>query len=214
MTVDTRQNPIESSEHTVTVIGFGRRFVATLFDGLLIAFFSTLLIGVFGFLSIIVISFNPYGNQTGFTTLFIVSTVLASVIYYVGFWVGSGGQTIGKSTLGIRAIRTDGAPISVGQGLLRYVGYIISGLIFSLGFIWVAFDGKRQGWHDKLAGTYVIDVDDGETLAGTNEVKFVQSDAGKGWIWIVIWIILALTAPASLWGMLFFLGPAVNRLLN
>ena len=91
---------------------------------------------------------------------------------------------------------------------------VISGLIFSLGFIWVAFDGKRQGWHDKLAGTYVIEEDDDETFSRTNEIKFVQSDPGKSWIWIIIWIILALTAPAALWGTLFFLGPIVNNLFN
>ncbi|MBW2651381.1 MAG: RDD family protein [Deltaproteobacteria bacterium] len=37
-----------------------------------------------------------------------------------------------------------------------WVGYIISKLPFFLGFIWVAFDGRKQGWHDKIAGTYVI----------------------------------------------------------
>jgi len=213
MTVDKKQNVFEQSEHTVTVIGFGRRFAATLIDGLLIAFLSVIIIGVFGFLSIIVASFNPYSDSNTFNILFIVSTLLVSVLYYVGMWARSDGQTIGKSTLGIRVIRTDGSSISVGRGLLRYVGYIINGVIFSLGFIWVAFDRKRQGWHDKLAGTYVISVDDTESV-GKNEVNYVQSDAGKGWVWVVIWIILALAAPASLGGTLFFLGPVVNRLFG
>ena len=31
-------------------------------------------------------------------------------------------------------------------------------MIFDLGFIWILFDSKRQGWHDKLAGTVVIEV--------------------------------------------------------
>jgi len=41
------------------------------------------------------------------------------------------------------------------QLLLRYVGYFLSS-IFLLGFIWVAFDKRKQGWHDKLAGTVVV----------------------------------------------------------
>jgi uncharacterized RDD family membrane protein YckC len=177
-------------------------------------FFSAILMGVFALLSIIVVSYNPYGDSVGFTTLFFLSGILVSIIYYVRFWTKSEGQTIGKGMVGIRAIRTDGSSISLGQGLLRYLGYVVSGLIFSLGFIWVAFDGKRQGWHDKLAGTYVIEEDDDETFSRTNEIKFVQSDPGKSWIWIIIWIILALAAPAALWGTLFFLGPIVNNLFN
>jgi uncharacterized RDD family membrane protein YckC len=41
------------------------------------------------------------------------------------------------------------------QFLLRYVGYFLSS-IFLLGFIWIAFDPRKQGWHDKLAGTVVV----------------------------------------------------------
>jgi uncharacterized RDD family membrane protein YckC len=214
MTVDTSQNPIEASEKTVTVIGFGRRFLATLIDGLIVLFITFILMAVFAVLSIIVASYNPYGDLVGFNALFFVSAIVVSVIYYVRFWASSEGQTIGKGMMNIRVISTDGASISVGKGIIRYIGYIISGLIFSLGFIWIAFDGKRQGWHDKIAGTYVVDEDDDETFARTKDLKFVQSDPGKGWIWLIIWIILALAAPASLWGMLFFLGPVVNNLFN
>jgi uncharacterized RDD family membrane protein YckC len=33
------------------------------------------------------------------------------------------------------------------------VGYWISGLVFGLGFIWAAFDGRKEAWHDKLFDT-------------------------------------------------------------
>jgi len=214
MTVNTSQNPVEASEHTVTVIGFGRRFVATLIDGLVVLFITFILMAVFAILSIIVASYNPYGDLVGFHTLFLVSAIVISAIYYVRFWTTSEGQTIGKGMMNIRVISTDGSSISVGKGIIRYLGYIISGLIFSLGFIWITFDGKRQGWHDKIAGTYVVDEDDDETFARTKKLEFVQSDSGKGWIWMVIWIIIALTVPAALWSTLFFLGPVVNNLFN
>ncbi len=45
---------------------------------------------------------------------------------------------------------------SVGQLIGRYFAYFISTLPFGLGFFWVAFDSKKQGWHDKLAGTVVV----------------------------------------------------------
>jgi uncharacterized RDD family membrane protein YckC len=49
-----------------------------------------------------------------------------------------------------------GNTLTVGQSIGRYLGYFISTLPFGLGLIWVAFDPRKQGWHDKLAGTVVI----------------------------------------------------------
>jgi len=51
--------------------------------------------------------------------------------------------------------KTLGAP-STGQLIVRYVGYFISSLFLCLGFLWIAFDARKQGWHDKIAGTVVI----------------------------------------------------------
>ncbi|MCF4372590.1 RDD family protein, partial [Acinetobacter baumannii] len=42
------------------------------------------------------------------------------------------------------------------QSLIRYIGYIPSILVFCIGLIWVAFDAKKQGWHDKMAKTVVV----------------------------------------------------------
>ena len=42
------------------------------------------------------------------------------------------------------------------QAIGRYVGYMISMVVLLLGFFWIAFDQRKQGWHDKLAGTLVI----------------------------------------------------------
>ena len=49
-----------------------------------------------------------------------------------------------------------GGPLTVGQSIGRYLGYFVSTIPFGLGLIWVAFDPKKQGWHDKLARTVVI----------------------------------------------------------
>ena len=50
-------------------------------------------------------------------------------------------------------------PASSGQLLLRMVGYVPSGLVFGLGFLAVFSDPRRQGWHDKMAGTLVVSDD-------------------------------------------------------
>ncbi len=49
-----------------------------------------------------------------------------------------------------------GQPASTGQLIGRYFAYIVSTLPLMLGFIWIAFDPRKQGWHDKLAGTIVV----------------------------------------------------------
>jgi uncharacterized RDD family membrane protein YckC len=81
---------------------------------------------------------------------------LFSAVYYVGFWTWRG-QTPGMMLFGLRVAReTDGSPPGLARSILRYVGYFISQLVLFIGFIWVAFDSRKQGWHDKIAGTVVV----------------------------------------------------------
>jgi uncharacterized RDD family membrane protein YckC len=51
--------------------------------------------------------------------------------------------------------KTGGTP-STGQFVGRYFAYILSMLPLLLGYLWAAWDPKKQTWHDKLAGTYVV----------------------------------------------------------
>jgi uncharacterized RDD family membrane protein YckC len=44
----------------------------------------------------------------------------------------------------------------LGRAALRYVGYVISTLVCYIGLIWAAFDSRKQGWHDKIASTVVV----------------------------------------------------------
>jgi uncharacterized RDD family membrane protein YckC len=87
--------------------------------------------------------------------IYIVMIAIWSIGYFVCFW-SAGGQTPGKMVLGIRVISADGEIISFWRALLRYFGYIISGIIIYLGFLWITWDKDKQGWHDKIAGTYVV----------------------------------------------------------
>lgn len=90
-----------------------------------------------------------------FAILYTLTTTLAGMAYFTWFH-GTGGRTPGKMLLGLRVIRTSGEPMGFGIAFLRWVGYIVSALPFWLGFIWIALDGKKQGWHDKIAATLVV----------------------------------------------------------
>lgn len=75
---------------------------------------------------------------------------------YFSYFFGKG-QTLGLKAAKIKLCGTDGTyPIEYGKGFLRWVGMIISGLVIGLGFLWILIDENRQGWHDKIAGTYVL----------------------------------------------------------
>lgn len=65
--------------------------------------------------------------------------------------------TPGKMVLSLRVVDaiTGNAP-TLGQCIGRYLGYFVSTIPLGLGLIWVAFDARKQGWHDKLAGTVVL----------------------------------------------------------
>jgi uncharacterized RDD family membrane protein YckC len=69
------------------------------------------------------------------------------------------GDTIGKKMLGL-AIVTDqtrpGQGLGWGKAFLRLLGHFVSGLVFSIGYLLVAFTSRKQGLHDMIAGTYVV----------------------------------------------------------
>lgn len=71
-------------------------------------------------------------------------------------WVNKAG-TPGKLVLGLRVVDAQsGEYLSIGQAIGRYLAYIPAMLALMMGILWVAWDSKKQGWHDKLAGTVVI----------------------------------------------------------
>jgi uncharacterized RDD family membrane protein YckC len=81
---------------------------------------------------------------------------LFGLVYFVGFW-SYRGQTPGMMPFRLWVVNLeDGARPDVVRAFLRYVGLIISFAVILLGVIWVAFDGRKQGWHDKIASTLVI----------------------------------------------------------
>lgn len=199
-----------SEARKIQVIGFGRRLAATLIDGLILFTATFLLVLVVG---IVGVYLNIYSNNEPIPidTLYLICGLILSILYYVVAWSKSG-QTIAKSVLGIKVVGSDGKPLSVGKALLRYLGYIISALLFSLGFLWIAFDKKRQGLHDKLASSYAID---GYTdIYGDENLEFVPADSKPGWLWLAIWFLIAMVAPAALLSSLLIMGPTIGRIIT
>jgi uncharacterized RDD family membrane protein YckC len=135
----------------VEYAGFWIRVGAALIDTLLIVAVTVpLLVSVYGW--------KYFGEATTFLAGpadFLISWVLPAVAV-IAFWLARQ-ATPGKMVLSLRVVDAKtGGTLSVGQSIGRYFGYYVSTIPLLIGLIWVAFDSRKQGWHDKLAGTVVL----------------------------------------------------------
>lgn len=131
--------------------GFGLRYGAWMFD------FLITLIALMMF-TFIVSAIGRRAVVDSNQDLFIVGglTALLLIINFVVL-AGLNGQSAGMRILGIQIARTDGKRFNMKGAMLRHlVGYPLSMLVFFLGFLWMLWDPRQQGWHDKLAGTIVV----------------------------------------------------------
>jgi uncharacterized RDD family membrane protein YckC len=80
---------------------------------------------------------------------------LVALAYFAGMWAWKG-TTIGGIVLGLKVVRLDGAPITFPVALVRGLAAAFSVVVLFLGFLWIAWDRDKQGWHDKIAGTLVL----------------------------------------------------------
>jgi uncharacterized RDD family membrane protein YckC len=130
--------------------GFWIRLGATLIDTVIMVIVLT-----------IPLSFI-YGQQYWHGTAYIhgfwdfILGYVVPIMATIWFWLRFMG-TPGKMALKLRVVDAHtGNKLSLGQAIGRYFAYIVSIVPFGLGFIWIGIDSRKQGWHDKLAGTVVI----------------------------------------------------------
>ena len=144
-------------------VGFWARFLAMIIDTIWTSILLGLLIlAIFGTSFTAIDVTNPdlsaemvrVAGQGAGGSFFAQSLLIALLI--IGFWIWKG-ATPGKMVISAEIVdaKTLGKA-SPGQLIVRYVGYYISFIVFCLGFLWVAIDKRKQGWHDKIAGTVVV----------------------------------------------------------
>ncbi len=124
--------------------GFWLRTVATLID-------SFWLYGI-----IYVIIFTTIGYNKGHTISQFILEWLIPFFVVMLFWKLKQ-STPGKMIFGFKIVdaKTLGK-VPIGRLILRYLAYFLSMLPLFAGCIWVAFDAKKQAWHDKIAGTVIV----------------------------------------------------------
>jgi uncharacterized RDD family membrane protein YckC len=131
-------------------VGFWPRVGAALIDSVLVVMVTAPLVTwIYG---------REYWDSTRFVhgpADLLINWVLPAVAVIL-FWMYRQ-ATPGKMAIGARVVdaATGQAP-STRQLVIRYLGYYVSTIPLLLGLLWVAFDPRKQGWHDKLAGTVVV----------------------------------------------------------
>jgi len=79
-----------------------------------------------------------------------------TVLYYSYMESSKYQATFGKMVLGIKVTGTNGLPIAFPVALLRNLSKYISMFILYIGYIMIIFDDRKQGLHDKIADTLVV----------------------------------------------------------
>ena len=128
----------------MTYAGFGIRFAALIIDAVVLG----VVVAILSLVNITSIT-DPSASGT------IIQTLI-SFAYYIIF-TATTGQTLGKMALGIMVVDVNGGKLTIGKVILREtIGKFVSFVTLFIGFIIVRFDAKNQGFHDKIASSYVI----------------------------------------------------------
>ena len=127
--------------------GFWIRFAASLIDAFILSF-----VILIPFILLMLI-----GNSelVGFGVIVLyIAAFIGQIFYYVMMPLSKYQGTLGKYFLGLKIVDVNGNKISAGKSWLRYLGYILSGIMY-IGYIMVAFTEGKRGLHDFIANTYV-----------------------------------------------------------
>ncbi len=138
--------------------GFWIRTLAFIVDKVILFFCSLLLFVI----SIFIVKAGLRSvladiSNHSFLIAYYSMTIVINMLYFTYFH-GTIGQTPGKKLCGLLVIRKTGEPMTIRRAFIRWLGYFLSSIIFYAGYLWVAFDSHKQGWHDKIAGTNVIKI--------------------------------------------------------
>jgi uncharacterized RDD family membrane protein YckC len=172
---DIREDTVQKKREVSTLefAGFWRRLTATLIDLFALAVISSVIFMIFapyqwfgfsGFWSTGDVFEEPVWRALPYLVGGNFLSLIVNIAYFVGFWVRKG-QTPGKMLMNIKLVRMDASNLTFGIALLRYLGYIVSSAVFLIGFIWIAFDNRKQGFHDKIAETYVVRIPEAPVTA-------------------------------------------------
>ena len=143
------QKKIEYDETKVEYASFLARWVAFTLDNALFAVLTIILLFLF-----------PDFENSFKVGLYRTFITLLLILLMITFWVKFDGATPGKKLMKIKVVNADTLQtIDYQQATKRFLGYILSSVIFLLGFLMVLFTKRKQGLHDIVSKTIVVNSD-------------------------------------------------------
>jgi uncharacterized RDD family membrane protein YckC len=149
--------------------GFWIRFLARVIDAILLGIVGTiiriplaLIMGTGSLLSLGRIDQdNPAAALAALGPIFALAGLsfviqVALTLVYEVYFLTTRGATVGKMALGLKVVRVDGGPISMGLAVGRFFASYLSGIIFFIGYIIAGFDIEKRSLHDRICNTRVI----------------------------------------------------------
>jgi len=150
--------PVQGGE--VVYAGFWKRFAAYLIDYFVLLIPSGLVGGILGFM----LGAGMGAAGSGETAVEVVTQLISGLAglliaatYYGWFHASRGGATLGKMAIGIKVVRGNGERLTLGRSIGRYFATILSGLTLCIGYLMAAFTERKQGLHDMICDTVVVD---------------------------------------------------------
>jgi uncharacterized RDD family membrane protein YckC len=133
-------------------VGFWLRFWATIIDTVLVTIILWPIVRAYRGAA----DWPDVYTYTGTGVRGLFLQIVLPAVAVIIFWV-TRQATPGKMAIGATIVDAEtGARPTTAQFVGRYFAYYVSTIAFCLGFIWVGIDARKQGWHDKLAGTVVV----------------------------------------------------------
>ncbi len=139
----------------VVYAGFWKRVAAYIIDYIILLVISMVIGGLFGVITYAAGESSLAGKASQIVSFLV--TLVVTVGYYAWFHASTGGATPGKMAIGIKVVRTTGEQISIARAIGRYFASVISAVLLCIGFIMAAFTERKQGLHDMISDTVVVD---------------------------------------------------------
>jgi len=147
----------EDNQKSVSYGGFWKRLGAYVIDWILLTIIGMVVLVVAG-MYIASKGFDTENEAAilGASTAANLVTLAISWLYYAGMESSSKQATVGKLALGMKVTDLKGEKISFLRASVRHFSKILSVLLLFIGFIMIAFTSKKQGLHDMIAGTVIV----------------------------------------------------------
>ena len=154
--MDNNSTSAEATAPAVEYVGFWARVGAALIDSLVALVLLAILAKIFGLDTVEfngdadALLANPQFARGQLFQHFLMALLI--IACWIKFAATPGKRVIGAVVVDAKTLQ----PVSPVKAVVRYLGYYVSTIPFCLGLIWVGIDKRKQGWHDKIAGTLVI----------------------------------------------------------